>query len=174
MLQTKKNCRGHYHITKSSSITRPTNSPPNTASKDLTLAQQPTVKQSPNTRPHISQDFPGPRWCSCTSLKPQIPEIASPYPYQTLVKQSSFSRPGTHIPKISFPGNLCSSTSLEPTVTPTLGFVTRLTHKRLNHRRHSRKVHKRIPKPKTVQPRGPTKRLTYKTPKTYCLSATIT
>ena len=30
----------------------------------------------------------------------------------------------------------------------TTTFVTRLTNKRLNHRRHSRKAHKRSPKPK--------------------------
>ena len=58
------------------------NSPPNTASQDLTLAQQVTVKQSPNTRPHTSQ--PRFSWPSVVPLVPllnlQIPEIASPQP----------------------------------------------------------------------------------------------
>ena len=70
------------------------NSPPNTASQYLTLAQQSTVKQSPNTRPHTSQ--PRFSWPQCGTPVPllnlQIPEIASPHPYQTPVKQSSFFR----------------------------------------------------------------------------------
>ena len=113
------------------------NSPPNTASQDLTLAQQPTVKQSPNTRQHISQ--PRFSWSQCGAPVPllnlQIPEIASPHPYQTLVKQSSISRPGTPIPKISFPETCAPVPLLSLQVTPTPGFVTRLTHERLNHRK---------------------------------------
>ena len=105
---------------------------------------------------HISQ--PRFSWPQCGAPVPllnlQIAEIASPHPYQTLVKQSCFSRPGTPIPKISFPETCAPVPLLSLQVTPTPGFVSRLTHKRLNHRRHSRKVHKRIPKPKT----SPTKR----------------
>ena len=126
------------------------NSPPNTASQDLTLAQQLTVKQSPNTRPHTSQ--PRFSWPQCGTpvslLNLQIPEIASACPYQTPVKQSSFIRPGTPIPKISFPEICAPVPLLSLQVTPTPDFVTRLTYKRLNHRRHSRKVHKRLPSPK--------------------------
>ena len=169
-------------------------SPPNTASQGLTLAQQPTVKQSSSTKPHIS--LPRFSWPQCGAPVPllnlQLPEIASPNPHPTSVKQSSFIRPGTPIPKNSFP-EFCApvpllnlqlpeiaspnphQTSVKPSsfirpgtpipknsfpqfcapepllslqVTPTPGFVTRLTNKRLNQRRHSSKVYKRTPKPK--------------------------
>ena len=125
-------------------------SPPNTASQGLTLAQQPTVKQSSSTKPHIS--LPRFSWPQCGTPVPllnlQLPEIASPNPHPTSVKPSSLIGPGTPIPKNSFPQFCAPEPLLSLQVTPTPGFVTRLTNKRLNQRRHSRKVHKRTPKPK--------------------------